>query len=190
LNFTQTRSVTERLLILMVRAIHLRQTFGLESMVVVVGTALGGFVVLGLLGSATGVGNGSGRGGSPAIGSFVVVVVEASKMIGGGTVAAVEEGVLAAVVGTDGAPALVGVVVVIGGDDVVAPAAAPDKAVEGDPMLKAMVAKEETSTSVHEVSVPICPGDERRATPSPNSPPAVFAPQVQRVPSPLIAAEW
>jgi hypothetical protein len=163
--------VTERLLNLMVRLIHLRQTFGLESTVVVVGAALGGFVVLGLLGRATGVGNGSGRGVSRAIGSFVVVVVDASKMIGGGTVAAVEEGVLAAVVGTDGAPALVGVVVVNGGSDVVALAAAPDKAVEGDPILSAMVAKEETSTSVHEVSVPICPGDVRRVTPSPNSAP-------------------
>jgi hypothetical protein len=163
--------VTERLLILMVRVVHLRQTFSLESMVVVVGVMVGGFVVLAVLGRATGVGNGNGRGASVMTGAFVVVVVEASVMIGGGTVAAVEGGVLAAVVVTAGAPAARAAIVVVGGNDVVATAAAPDKAVEGDPMLKAMVAKEETSTSVHEVSVPICPGDVRRATPSPNSAP-------------------
>jgi hypothetical protein len=151
---------------------------------VVVVVLLGGFVVLETLGGATGVGKGCGRGMSPAMGSLVVVVVEASEIIGGGTVAAVEVGI--AVTGAKGAAAGV---VVVGGDDVVALAAAPDNAVEGDPMLKAMVAKEETSTSVHEVSVPICPGDERRATPSPNSPPYEFDPQVQRVPSPRIAAE-
>jgi hypothetical protein len=163
----------------------LRQTFRFDTLVVVVVVVLlGGFVVLETLGSATGVGKGSGRGMSPAMGSLVIVVVGASVIIGGGTVAEVEVGIAAT-----GAKGKAPGVVVDGGNEVVALAAAPDKAVEGDPMLKAMVAKEETSTSVQEVSVPTCPGDERRATPSPNSPPYEFDPQVQRVPSPRIAAE-
>jgi hypothetical protein len=114
-------------------------------------------------------------------GSVVVLVGKASVMTGGGTVAKVEGG------GRPGAEAAVVVVaVVVGG---VNGEADSTEVGVGEPMLSAIVAPPETLTSVHEVSVPICAGRARLGIPSPNSPPAVFAPHVHNVPSPRIAAE-